>query len=445
MNFNQEILNKFTGAQLRDYMRTQITNSDDLIDEEIKENNLMGMDAISKVLNNFISQLDLNNKDNCKKLDLIETDLFMFLFYQDQQMYYYKNIICSKKETDKKEIDYYSIRDKIEANNNYKEFIDRKLYDYDEPTINRLVTIRFRDNEVLMLFDYGRYETPIQKTEKSFFVSLRLDFKSQIASVGYKQHLLSKIKNEDKKRFNNNKNGLINDVVSQFDKIDLGINLEDFEMEQVETSLYQLFKEESDKALELIKDNVLKSDTENRTIEQFRVEAHKFLTDKLDLVQPAYFIDKAIDIKYQDRALLMNKADFIGIGGYIFGFGFIEKQVTRSENKSDDRDPIYQFKLFWNLKDIISERKKVSGLSLYWRFNYKNFNKQTKKISDTDTTFVELEYRSKNKKLIIHYFVYPENSSLGGNNWELKKRREDYAIFKIIKYLRSEQTPSKSV
>lgn len=437
MIFNKEILNKFTGKQLRDYMRTQITNSDDLIDEEIKDNNLMGMDAISMVLNNFISELDLNKSEDCKLLELIETDLFMFLFYQDQQMYYYKNIVPGKEETSRKEIDYYSVRDKIEGNSNYKKFVDRKLYDYDEPTNNRLVSVRFRDNEILMLFDYGRYETPIQKTEKSFFVSLRLDFKYNIASVGYKHHLLSKIKDEDKKRFNKNINGLINEVVSQVDKIDLGIDLKDFEIEQVETSLYKLFKEESDKALELIKDKVIKSDTENRTIEQFRVEADKFLTDKLDLVKPEYFIDKAIDIKYQDRAFLMSKADFIDIGGYIFGFGFVEKQVTRSENKSDDRDPIYQFKLFWNLKDIISERKKVSGLSLYWRFNYKNFNKQTKKISDIDATYVELEYRSKNKKLIIHYFVDPENSSLGGKNWELKKRREDYAIFKIIKYLRS--------
>lgn len=325
------------------------------------------------------------------------------------------------------------ILEKIEGNSDYSSYLNRKLYD----VINQrgIVSIRSDEEDLVILFNFGTYVTARKKDEKQFLVSCRLNFKLEMISIGIKDSCFSKISEEDKDSFGRKRYDLVENILDTIQRMDLGLGFESFGEENVEQSIYKLFKEQSCKANDLIKESFEEEDTEKRSVDEFKQMAETFLRENFVLKQPDLFVEKALSLKYQDQAAQMPLEKFANNGGYIFGFSFVEKQITRSDNKSDKKRPIYESKLYWSLKDIIDEYPNLSQLSMYWKFNQSDFEKAISDSTPEELSFIELDYRSYNNELVLYYYAKSNQVSIFEKSSLDRKRREDYALQRIIKYL----------
>lgn len=418
MEFDLSLLNKFNGSKLSDLLEPYI---EDYANKLLEARNAgkPGREGIQKVLKGNLASLPPES------LDEIEDAIFSFLFYQDQDTYYHKKIIKGKNFTQ-------SLK-KMKEDVIYSEYMDRKLYNV--PNELGLISIRQEGNDLLLLFNFGTYVTKLRYEEKQFLVSCRLNLEMNILSIGIKDNLFSNIRAEDKIKFGGKRYSLVSKVIEEVKRLQLDIDIINFQEGTLESTLYKMFVSESNKATDLIKNSLEETDQENRTIEEFERIAAEFLADKFVLKNPEKFIGRALSLKYQDQAEQIPITTFIDSGGYIFGFTFIEKQVTRSNNKSDKKKPIYHYKLYWSLKDIIDEYPSISQLAMYWRFNKHNLKKKVKDSKEDELLFVEVEYKVWNNELSLHYFVSSDNLVISKLKSDERKLREDYALRQIIQYL----------
>ncbi|MGX7328062.1 hypothetical protein [Enterococcus bulliens] len=419
MKFEYSLLNKFNGKRLSDFLKPSIPEYNKKL-IELKNEGKTGKEAVITVLNQYINS---NSEESEFDLDSIEEAFFLFLFFQDQDTYYHKKIIEIPNLSE--------IWEQLQSSK-FSSYLDKKLYDLDDS--QGIVSIRKEQNSLLCLFNIGICITPNTKEEKQFLVSCRINLDSKIISIGIKDSMFSKIRDQDKTKFGGKRYDLIKSIFDQIDKMILGIEIKKFEEAQLESALYKLFKEQSEKAEDLIKRNVEEVDS-NISVEQLKEEAEEFLSKNFLLKEPEKFVEKALSIKYQDQASRMSIETFINDGGYVFGFSFVEKQLTRSDNKNDKKTPIYESKLYWNLKEIIAEYSNLSKLSVFWKFNKDNFDIRVSETLDEALTFVEVDYKIGNNELITHYYVDSSSAAIEKENSFDRIRREDYALRQIIRYL----------
>lgn len=418
MEFALSLLNKFDGSRLSSFLKLYIEEYDNKL-REVQNAGKSGKEGIQEVLKDSLTSMTKEN------LDEIEDGLFSFLFYQDQDTYYHKKIIKGNN--------FLQSLSNIRGDTFFSRYMDRKLYNV--PNEFGLISIRQEGNDLLLLFNFGTYVTKVRNDEKQFLISCRLNIETDILSIGIKDSLFSNVRAEDKLKFGGKRHSLVSTIVEEIEKLKLDINIINFQEGNLETILYKMFLSESDKAISLIKDSLEQNDGENRSIDDFETMAAEFLAEQFVLKNPEKFIDRALSLKYQDQAEQMPITSFVNSGGYIFGFSFVEKQVTRSNNKSDKKKPIYQYKLYWSLKEIIDEYPNISQLAMYWKFNKNNFEKKVAESTEGELLFVELEYKIWNNELIFHYFVNSENMVISKLNSNERKLKEDYALRKIIQYL----------
>lgn len=424
IRFDISLINKFQTKQLNEFLKDKISDYNKKLFEEIP-NFMHGRERINKVLSDHINELESSEEEeDADKLQLIEDSFFNFLFYQDQDTYYNKRI---SKNTGT----IVQILKKISDDENFSEFLNKKLYNVDNNI--GLVTIRQEKKDLLLLFNYGTQITRKKKEEKQFLVSCRINFEHKILSIGLKDSMISQINENDKANFENKRTVLIKKIIRQIKM--MGVEVENFSSEKIESALYKMFVVESNKALEVIKTKLTTNDPDSKTIKEFQDITEKFLVEQLKLINPKGFIDKAMSLKYQDQAMEMDSGEYISHGGYIFGFSFVEKDITRSENKNDKRQPIYKSELYWSIKDIIDKYPRLSNLSMFWRFNKFDFDILVYKSDSNDLASAEVEYRSLNNELIIYYFVKSSNNRIDNEASLNRKRREDFAIQKINGYL----------
>lgn len=424
IGFDISLINKFQTKQLNDFLKEEIPNYNKKVFEEITKS-AFGRERINNVLTGYINELEASKElQNQNKIDYIEDSFFKFLFYQDQDTYYNKRISESTDSIEK-------IIKKIKKDKYFSKFLDKKLYRIKNNT--GLMTIRQEEDDLLFLYNFGTQVTPIKEEEKQFLVSCRVNFKQKLLLIGLKDSMVSKINEDDKAKFENKRTKLIKKVIKQI-KV-LGIEVENFSSERIESALYEMFVDESKKALEVIKNKLTSNDPDSKTIQDFKDLTEEFLVDQLKLINPQEFIDKAISLKYQDQAMEMDASEYVSQGGFIFGFSFVEKDITRSENKNDKRQPIYKSELYWSIKDIIDKYPRLSNLSMFWKFNKKDFSKLVVDSNLDDLSSIELEYRSLNNELILYYFVKSKNNKIDNTTSLNRKRREDYALRKINEYL----------
>ncbi|MGH1847163.1 hypothetical protein ABE869_10150 [Enterococcus gilvus] len=425
MKFELSLLNKFDGATLNSFLVEMIGDYNQKL-LETKQSGKVGKESIQKVLNDFINGLNIVDPEDLRILEKIENTLFLFLFYQDQDTYYHKKIIGEN-------LDVSLIWNLLEQDEEYNPFLDKKLYN--SKNEHGIVSIRKDTDNLIILFNYGTYTTSKRREEKQFLVSCRLNFEAKTLSIGIKDSIFSKISEADKESFGKTRYELIQTILKSIYGMKLGLRYEKYGEGLVEEALYELFLDESKRAEELIKQSFESEDEEKRSVDEFKEMAKKFLEENFVLKEPDKFVEKALSMKYQDQATQMPMKSFTNSGGYIFGFSFVEKQITRSDNKSEKKKPIYESKLYWNLKDLIDEYPNLSQLSIYWKFNKYDFDKKTIDSTEDELSFVELDYRSNNNDLVLHYYVKGNQSPILEENSLDRRRREDYALRKINEYL----------
>jgi len=412
MGYDISILNNLYVNQIIDYLNVNITDFEAKYEEQIFIGNVK-QKAIRGVLNNYLNE-------NIAASNIIESSLFDLLFsvYPETTMHYYMTV-GNQSIDDVHRI----LTENLEIN----ELIDNKLYntlDDEEP----IVSIRFTGNTLKVLLQFGVYTTPINRDRKRFLVACKLDFNNNILSFAYKQNVFSKLDSGIK--FSELKNKVFNVLNS----LGLQIVFRDIPEIAAKKAMYFLFTEESTKALELIKQTISNNQGVPFEEQEYTDSIRLFLTEQLRLANPDEFINRAMILKYQDSAIEIDNRVFINHGGYIFGFSFVDPRITKSSNRSDDRDPVYKSKIFWNLKDVVSEYEELDGLSMFWKFNPNNFDEEITPANVANTIFVQVDYKYVRGSLCIYHYVNNELKVSNARGRE-RERAEEYVLYRIANYL----------
>lgn len=424
-SIHQSILNKLTNNQLYDYLDDgKIDKLDSKVNQvRKKRGDLRGIDYLRIVLNEELNEL------NDTLVDSIEQDLFDFFFSVDPEQNYYKKIGLTSGK------DEYSVWESIVKNDFYSKYIDRKLFEIEDVLEHQIISIRRDRKSVKILLQFGLSVTRRRRQEKLFMVSVKIDLENMVLSFGYKHAAFTSLQDVYKIR----RDKMIEQIELLIGKMGLPVYIMEYEEIPVQKALFKIFSEEVSRTNELIEKEIKSQISDGSDpIKEIMESIYDFLSKTMLLNNPEEFVDKALSIKFQDIAKNMSKSKFIKNGGYIFGFGFADRKVTKSMNKSDSKDPVYESKIYWSLKDIIFEYKEISSLALYWKFDLDDFGSDVTNASVTSNiSFTEVEYTSVSGKLSIHHFVNSENMFISSVVAKEKERKQEYALYRIDKYLRN--------
>lgn len=215
--------------------------------------------------------------------------------------------------------------------------------------VEHLLTIRKEQSKLVFLFNEG--VASLGKTEEKcgFYVACIIDFENNGIEIKLNQHL---------RRSTGKKVKNIISEVEEFLKRNLSFSTptESFYFQPnrsneafIHKGLYKLFEEESSRSLDLIKRKIAEFEGEE-DVEQaekvLKLNVSKYLEEELHLRSPEPYVNKVLSAKYQDTALIMEEAEFINDGGYIFGFTFVDRKITKSSNKNEENKPVYYSKIF---------------------------------------------------------------------------------------------------
>lgn len=287
-------------------------------------------------------------------------------------------------------------------------FFNRKL----ASTIHskeKIISIRKFNNQVVFLYKAG--VSLLGKTEQRslFLVPCVLDFENGFLLIKIRKHYLS--------RNNNNINSLINEICTYLNSmLDEDLQIQRFTKTSIHNILYKIFSDESSKAEKIIKDN-----TPKLTESEINSKILGFLGKELKLSDPQNYLDRVKSAFYQDASLQIE--DSLFYKGFIFGFTFFDKNLIKSATKNPSREPVYNSKVYWNLKDLIHEYEEVTELSLFWKFHKTNF---TLTPPGNNFGFVEITISEKYGSFELHFY-----KGLGNEG----SLRENYVIYKIKEYL----------
>lgn len=304
----------------------------------------------------------------------------------------------------------------IESEIDVEEFISRFE---GEPQLDRnlnatvsseenFISIRKDGNKALILYRFETIKLGGDEQKANFYVPCVLDFDNSLLQIRLRKHYIAKS--------SANLVTVLEQVKTFVDGLDGDISVLEYSETTVHSLLYQIFKEESEKAETVIKEHM----KDHLTEEQVEEKITNFLQNELEMSAPELYADRVKSAFYQDLSLNLDPTEFYN--GFIFAFTFLDKNFIKSSTRNPKRDPIYNSKVYWNLKDLIHEYEEVSELSCYWKFNEEDFG-----IAEGEYfEFVEVSLRERNGSVEIHYYNSPS---------EKRRLKEDYVHSRISKYL----------
>ena len=407
-DYKFSLLRNFGINQLKNYLKTKIEDFNKLF----RQASGSSYEKIQTVLNEQVSQGFDDNE--------IDKTFFEAIVHLFPERCYYLNIITDLTANEAFQ--------QLKTSSKYSPYIERKLSQVVHPD-EKLITVRKEGNRIIFLFKLGMAELGIKKEKCAFYVSCILDFKHKHMEIRLNQHLLRNTTNIQLRHVINYMYQFVNN------QLPIALIASKPGEAKIHKGLYKLFLDESNKSLRLIKKEVAKNEEKESTKlseKELRQNISKYLKEQLHISNPDPFVEKVMTVKYQDTVHNMKLEDFIKDGGYIFGFGFIDRKITRSVNRNEDHKPVYYSKIYWNLKDLVKEYEEISEIGVYWRFNKKDFMKGlTGKEKEEDLSFVEVALKEIHSVLEIHYYVdYTQSNSLASSVDE-RRIKEEYVIQKI--------------
>lgn len=263
-------------------------------------------------------------------------------------------------------------------------------------------------NKVFILYRFETIKLGGDEQKANFYVPCVLDFDNALLQIRLRKHYMSKS--------SVNHANLLSQVKTFVNGLDGDISVLEYNENAVHSLLYQIFKEESEKAETVIKEHM----KEHLTEAQVNEKILNFLQNELEMSEPELYADRVKSAFYQNLSLHLDPTEFYN--GFIFAFTFLDKNFIRSSTRNPKRDPIYNSKVYWNLKDLIHEYEELSELSCYWKFNKEDFG-----LAEGDNfEFVEVSLRERYGSVEIHYYNSPS---------EKRRLKEDYVHSRISKYL----------
>jgi len=286
---------------------------------------------------------------------------------------------------------------------------NRKLTDI-RNSESELVSIRRIDNDVIFLYRFGVVNAESDKPV-SIYVPCIFDFENNLLHIKMR---INYIKKSEYKAIDLITK--INDEINAENDVDITISA--YNPSALKKVLYNVFSKEAEDAESIIKSKIM-----TITDDELNLNVKTFLTDQLKIEASPSYVDRVKSTFYQSKSLDMNNEEFYG--GFIFAFSFLDGAMTRSLTRSSDREPVFNKKIYWNLKDIIHEEKEITELSLYWKFDIDDFDVLPE---GTEFSFVEISLRERKGMLEIHYY------KCNGD----RRKKNEYVIHRVIKYLREE-------
>ncbi|MED4922943.1 hypothetical protein P9743_01380 [Anoxybacillus geothermalis] len=273
-------------------------------------------------------------------------------------------------------------------------------------TEEKLITVRKFENKIIFLYRYGT--TNVGDIKASLYVPCIIDFDNNFVFIKTRMHYVKKSETSIQ--------SIIEDIINETNsQLDFELSVSTFNPSYLHEALYKLFRDESIKAEKIIKENM-----DDLTETELEKKINTFLKEELKIKEPDNYTDRVKSAFYQDRSLQMDNNQFYD--GFIFAFTFFDREFTRSSTRSSQREPIYNKKIYWNLKDLIHNYQELTDISLYWKFDKNDF---TKTPEGEDFSFVEVSFREKNGSLEIHFY----------NSKSDRRVKEEYVIYKIKDYI----------
>ncbi|AIQ45634.1 hypothetical protein R70723_06805 [Paenibacillus sp. FSL R7-0273] len=127
------------------------------------------------------------------------------------------------------------------------------------------------------------------------------------------------------------------------------------------------------------------------------------------------YIEQIKAVVYQDISSKMLSQIFVK--GWVFKFSFREGDHSKASSNAEKRLPVYSYKAFWQLKEIIHEMEKMNEGGFHWIINNKLEN------------FVDVRMESRTGTIVINYYAKLRTG---------RKEKEDYVLRKIVEHFPEE-------
>lgn len=272
-----------------------------------------------------------------------------------------------------------------------------------------LMSMRQVANKVILLFKITTYSDGISD-EAILTCPCVIDFDNKLFILRTKIGHLNKATGFKVSRIMS----IVEDYVSKY--FSEYATLAEYNPSVLHKMLFNIFKTESENAEKVIRDNI-----EFSSEEEVSSKILNFLENDLMISDPSKYVDRVRYTYYQDLSSQLKDSSFYN--GFIFAFTFLDRKLTKSVTRNNDKKPVYNKEIYWNLKDLIYQYKELTELSLYWRYDKDNFDKVP---NEKDFQFVEVSLKVTNKSLEIHFY----------NTRDVNRRlKEDYVLHKLDRYL----------
>lgn len=328
----------------------------------------------------------------------VNVDRFLFdnFFYNVNSYHYIYRFNAFFEDKD------YSV---INITNYLKKHINLK---YNEPLIDfipdtdfKLCTTRIeeKDNIVEKINILIYVSDAVTKRGKvGLYASVQIDLGKKLVAIKFNLNILEQHHYE--------KMYIIDRIIERITDIKgiykpLGLNLVSHNETQIRKTIHNLFKELSEQAETLLNDKVPR-DTE-ANIKKFLKEMN--VSEKND------YIKQVKAVIYQDISETFNKSLFNN--GWVFRFVFREGDTTRASSTTDNFEPIYSKKVYWNLKEMMFKSNELIETGVVWNT-----------FGNLKPVAVKLEQKS-NVLIVQYYQIYKEN----------RKEKEDFVLQKINRNL----------
>ncbi|QMT16122.1 hypothetical protein H1Q58_08990 [Planococcus maritimus] len=395
-----KIRKKFSGHLLRNF---QVDYLDSIVCEFVENYKKLRREDLGE--NGWIKVANIINDNikNPKELRDLDRVLFEQLVYVLPDKHYLLHLEIEEEE------DISSISDKLKEKNLP---INKNLLNGDSTNDNlQLVSVRQESDELIFLFRAG-YTKDDSDRKTIFFIPCILDFKNKLCII--------KIREVFRRKTSLNNRTILSLITKEINHYCDSIHLFAYNKETIHSNLYTMFKEESDRAEKIIKDHS-KAYTE--------VELNKlvksFIDEELKIQDPALlrsYVERIKSIYYQNEAHTLPTNTFKN--RFMFAFAFFDGISTRSITRDSARNHVYHKKLYWTLKDLIHDEKKISEVSMYYKFDPDNF----KNVNVTkDFWYTEVTFKESNKAYLIEYYL--------GSRDPDRRLKSEFIIQEFKKYI----------
>lgn len=230
----------------------------------------------------------------------------------------------------------------------------------------------------------------IEKNEKDFnlFCTIDIDFNQRFVSFKFNTLVFD---------YFNNQHQIIDNINNILFKKDsplssLNIGKQSYNLSTVRNMIQSIFIDLSEQAEEIIKQNL--PPHINTTIENF--------INDLGIDYQQVYRDQIISVVYQDIGANFNINDFKN--GWVFRFLFNEGDNTRASSRSNNNlDHIYSSQIYWNLKELMFDRKGTEFIEAGFLWNIDSPN-------DDYSGSVSVRIEQNNDDIRLNFYAKTHNS-----------------------------------